>query len=126
MVHTTSRADTTAMVGHVERVRETAAWRRHTKLARLAIQLGVVKGVEVAEVAAMLCKFQCNNFGVVDDLFTPQGGGCGNFDIILVLFGAFLSSTPPHTCRAPRSTWCLRCSGADWCLQSAVVTVLGL
>ena len=34
--------------------------------------------------------------------------GLANFDTLLFHFGAFLSSTPPHTCRVLRSTWC-RC-----------------
>ena len=35
---------------------------------------------------------------------------------------AFVRSTPPHTRRVLRSTCCIRGPGADWCLESDVVT----
>ena len=39
---------------------------------------------------------------------------------------ALLSFTAPHTHRVPCSTSCLSWSGADWCLDSDVVTDVGL
>ena len=41
-------------------------------------------------------------------------------------FPRFSGPPNPHTCRMRRSTWYLCCSGADWCLESDVVTNLGL
>ena len=56
----------------------------------------------------------------------PRFSGPPNPHTCRMRFPRFLGQPNPHTCRMRRSTWYLCCSGADWCLESDVVTNLGL
>jgi SET and MYND domain-containing protein len=59
--------------------RQPALYAQLRQTAVLAAAAGVVgrqTDTTVDELLELLCRFHCNNFGVVNQLLVPQGAGC--------------------------------------------------
>eukprot|EP00040_Diaphanoeca_grandis_P018693 m.98325 g.98325 ORF g.98325 m.98325 type:complete len:484 (-) comp27053_c0_seq1:362-1813(-) len=70
--------DTNLMVTHRNQLskQRPEAFQRIVDVSKIAVELELLKDVTQEDLIDMLCRFQCNNFSVVNDTYTPQASGC--------------------------------------------------